>query len=151
MGYPGYNLEESVGADVLDATVRLKVLSRWIDDYGPNAERPLEAQLWGRTMKGGEEHGEVVAAMILYTCQNPRKPGPSPLNKVVKELLDEATAALGGIQHIIDKHNYPGDDPIAMLFMHIGVMVHRAGLDSTSEMPEGWEPKEQALNVRPIG
>lgn len=129
MGYPTYGPSIDMWGELFEPTVHLTAISRWIDEYGPNAGRPLEAQLWGRTMKGGEEHGEVVEAMIAYTGQNPRKPAVEYLNLVEKELLDEAVAALGAVQHLRDKHGHGGPPPLEALHAHIEFVYRRAGLD----------------------
>ena len=124
MGYPTY-----VPTELDEASEQLAALSQWIDCYGPNAARSREAQLWGRTMKGGEEHGEVVDAMIAYTGQNPRKGQSGTLAEVEKELLDEAVSALGAIQHLRDVHGHAGPLPIQALFAHLQFLCDRAGLD----------------------
>jgi hypothetical protein len=134
MDYPSFLVrneeQDSIVADeVLLAARQLTHISRWIDGYGPNAERPLEAQLWNRTMKGGEEHGEVVAAMIAYTGQNPRKGQSGTLAEVEKELLDEVVSALGAIQHLRDVHGHDGPSPLEALFRHLEFLHTRAGLD----------------------
>jgi hypothetical protein len=82
------------------AIENLVYLSRWIDDFPANKDRDVEAQLWGRVSKIGEEFGEVIEAMIGATGQNPRKGITHDLSDVRKELLDVAITALGAIEHI---------------------------------------------------
>lgn len=76
-------------------------LSEWID--AGNAHRDTEAIAWGRLAKVGEEFGEVIAAWIGYTGQNPRKGRTHRKDDVIEELLDVAVAALGAVEHL-DRH-----------------------------------------------
>jgi hypothetical protein len=73
-------------------------LSKWLDKW--NAHKPLTTQHWERVGKVGEENGEVVAAMIGWGGQNPRKGRTNFDDDVVKELLDVAITALGAIVHL---------------------------------------------------
>lgn len=73
-------------------------LSRWID--AANAHRDSEAQTWGRLSKIGEEYGEVIAAYIGMTGQNPRKGVTHCLDDVIEELLDVALSALAAVEHL---------------------------------------------------
>lgn len=99
-------------------------LSRWIDEHPPNAARDREAALWGRVTKVAEESGEVVAALIALTGQNPRKPADGSLADVEKELLDVALTALAAVEHL------RGNDGTAMaaLDAHAAAVAERAGL-----------------------
>lgn len=54
-----------------------------------------------RIGKAAEEFGEVEAALIAWEGSNPRK-ADGPLDHVLKELLDVATAALGAYEHLTD-------------------------------------------------
>lgn len=54
-----------------------------------------------RIGKAAEEFGEVEAALIAWEGSNPRKPD-GPLDQVLKELLDVATAALGAYEHLTE-------------------------------------------------
>ena len=85
----------SVAEPVSAALVRL---SQWID--AANDHKPAEQQAWERTAKVAEECGEVIAAMIGMTGQNPRKGFTHTREDVVAELLDVAVTALGGIEHL---------------------------------------------------
>lgn len=76
----------------------LAALSRWID--AGNAHRDPEAVTWGRLAKLSEESGEVIAAFIGATGQNPRKGVTATTGDVVEELLDVAVTALGAIEHL---------------------------------------------------
>lgn len=76
----------------------LAALSRWIDDS--NAGRDPEAILWGRVAKVSEEGGEVVAALIGATGQNPRKGVTHTMDDVVEELLDVVVTGLAAVEHI---------------------------------------------------
>lgn len=76
-------------------------LSQWID--AGNAHRDPEAVTWGRLAKLAEEVGEVIAAYIGATGQNPRKGVTHWVNDVRTELLDVAVTALGAYEHL-DEH-----------------------------------------------
>lgn len=76
----------------------LVALSRWID--AGNAHRDPEAQTWGRLAKITEEAGEVIAAYIGETGQNPRKGHTHTLLDVKEELLDVALTALAAYEHL---------------------------------------------------
>lgn len=78
----------------------LVALSRWID--AGNAHRDEEAVTWGRLAKIVEEAGEVVAAHIGATGQNPRKGYTHDPVQVLDELLDVAITALGAYEHLSD-------------------------------------------------
>ncbi len=85
-----------VGTDsTADALV---ALSRWID--AGNAHRDPEAVTWGRLAKIAEEAGEVIAAYIGATGQNPRKGITGTHLEVIEELLDVAVTALAAIEHL---------------------------------------------------
>lgn len=79
---------------------RITALSLWIDHAEPNARRDDEAATWGRLAKIGEEFGEVIAAFIGYTGQNPRKGVTHTRLDVLKELLDVAVTALAAAEHV---------------------------------------------------
>ena len=76
----------------------ISTLSRWIDEG--NAARPTEAQTWARLAKITEEAGEVVAAYIGATGQNPRKGVTHTMEDVEEELLDVAITALAALEHV---------------------------------------------------
>ena len=78
----------------------LVALSEWID--ASNAHRDREAVAWGRIAKIGEEFGEVIAAHIGATGQNPRKAVTHDNMDVIQELLDVAVTALGAVEHLTD-------------------------------------------------
>lgn len=84
--------------DFDDAAVDLVWLSEWID--AGNARRDPEARTWGRLAKITEEAGEVVAAFIGLTGQNPRKGVTHTEQDVADELLDVAVTALGAYEHL---------------------------------------------------
>src|SRR5690625_2974981 len=67
-------------------------LSEWIDEA--NSQLPPEAATWARLAKITEEAGEVVAAHIGATGQNPRKGVTHTRADVEEELLDVALTAL---------------------------------------------------------
>lgn len=115
MGYPDY-AAQIIGDNLAD-------LSRWIDRH--NAHRDAEAVTWGRIAKVSEEHGEAIAALILATGQNPRKPGdPEQYANVIKELLDVAVTALGAVEHMTGNTGLS----VRLLGQHVEDVVKRAGL-----------------------
>ena len=89
----------------VDALIKL---SQWID--AGNSHRDSEAVAWGRLSKLSEETGEVIAAFIGYTGQNPRKGATHTLEDVKKELLDVAITALGAYEHLDDHQGVSLDD-----------------------------------------
>lgn len=60
--------------------------------------QPL-AQDWARVAKIQEEAGEVIAALIGYTGQNPRKGFTHDQYHILQELADTALTAIYAIQH----------------------------------------------------
>ena len=81
-----------------DLSPGIASLSRWIDDG--NQERDPEAATWARLAKITEEAGEVVAAHIGATGQNPRKGVTHSMADVEAELLDVAITALAALEHL---------------------------------------------------
>lgn len=99
-------------------------LSRWIDELPDNAARSVETQLWSRTMKVAEEVGEVCAAVVGYTGQNPRKGYTHTREDIAKELLDVAVTALCAYEHLTDNRG----ESFRALIQHIDNLIRRAGL-----------------------
>jgi len=99
----------------------LVALSEWIDEG--NAHRDPEAVTWGRITKIGEEFGEVVAAYIGATGQNPRKGVTHDLGHVCDELLDVAVTALGAYEHLMGS-----GDALEALDYKIVKVATRAGV-----------------------
>lgn len=87
----------AVTTDLADA---LATVSRWIDEAPANAARDPEAATWGRLAKVAEESGEVIAAYIGATGQNPRKGVTHSAGDVREELLDVALTALAAYEHM---------------------------------------------------
>lgn len=108
----------------MTANGALHALSRWID-LG-NADRDAEARTWGRLAKVSEECGEVIAAFIGWTGQNPRKGVTHGPSDVESELLDVAVTALGAIAHL--RGNDPSVDVLRMLEVKVFEVAHRAGV-----------------------
>lgn len=77
------------------------ILDRVTDTDGPRHLARI------RVGKAAEEFGEVEAALIAWEGSNPRKPD-GPLDQVLKELLDVATAALGAYEHLTDNRGASG-------------------------------------------
>lgn len=106
----------------------LIALSEWIDDSPLNLTRDPEAATWGRLSKITEEAGEVIAAWIGVTGQNPRKGVTHTVEDVRKELLDTALTALCAFVHL---NNNQGDAEAA-LSAHILWVGERAGVGTRS-------------------
>jgi NTP pyrophosphatase (non-canonical NTP hydrolase) len=102
----------------------LVALSRWIDDAPQNRARDPEARLWGRVAKVAEEAGEVTAALIGMTGQNPRKGVTHARTDVEKELLDVAVTALCAVEHLRGNSG----SSLAALEEHLLWLTGRAGL-----------------------
>lgn len=100
----------------------LVALSEWID--AGNAHRDPEAVTWGRLAKVAEEGGEVVAAYIGATGQNPRKGQTHVIHDVVDELMDVAITALGAVEHLTGHEG----TALAILDARIVAVASRAGL-----------------------
>jgi len=98
MGYPNY-LDPR--PDATKMANRLSRMSQWIDDHPANRKRsPLENLMLRTSVKMHEERGEVNAALIGMSGQNPRKGVTHSIDDVESELLDWAIVALGGVEHI---------------------------------------------------
>lgn len=95
-GSPGARDNGAVSAN--DIPAALVELSSWIDRG--NEHRDPEAATWARLAKITEEAGEVVAAYIGATGQNPRKGVTHSAADVEDELLDVAITALSAVEHL---------------------------------------------------
>lgn len=103
---------------------QLAAISAWVDDSPANKGRDLEAQHWGRLAKITEEAGEVIAAFIGVTGQNPRKGVTHDHGDVLQELLDVALTALAAYEHMTDN----GGGSLDALADRIRYVSERAGL-----------------------
>lgn len=103
---------------------QIAALSTWIDTDPANVVRDREAATWGRIAKVSEECGEVVAAFIGVTGQNPRKGVHGSGLDVVEELLDVAVTALAAVEHF---HHNDGSS-MDLLAAKVQQVVNRAGL-----------------------
>lgn len=103
----------------------LAALSEWIDDAPANAARDREAATWGRLAKIPEEAGEVIAAFIGATEQNPRKGRTHEISDVVKELLDVALTALCAVEHMTGN----AGTSMGQFSEHVRSVAARAGLE----------------------
>lgn len=119
------------GTEFDQAAQNLVALSRWID--AGNAGRDPEAITWGRLAKITEEAGEVIAAYIGVTGQNPRKGKTHDEDAVLAELLDVAVTALGAAEHL---YGHPGD-VLHALANKINAVALRAGVAVTPPAPTG--------------
>jgi hypothetical protein len=84
---------------VADTAAQLASLSQWIDDSYASDLHP-ETVLWRRVAKAGEEHGEAMKALGGLVGENPRKGVTHDREDLIEELLDEAVAALGAVEHL---------------------------------------------------
>lgn len=102
----------------------IQELSAWIDASPANLARDREAATWGRLAKISEECGEVIAAFIGATGQNPRKGVVGDLTDVQNEVLDVALTALCAYEHLTGHEG----KAIKALVSHTRNRHHRAGL-----------------------
>jgi NTP pyrophosphatase (non-canonical NTP hydrolase) len=116
-------------SDIQDTASQLAALSQWIDTSPANAARDPEAALWGRVAKVGEEHGEVIAALVGATGQNPRKGVTHTLDDVEAELLDVALTALCAVEHL----NANEGASMGLLAEKVRRVFDRAGLGLSGE------------------
>ncbi len=107
-------------------------VSTWIDEAPPNASRDREAATWGRIAKVSEEAGEVIAAFIGVTGQNPRKGVNACTDDVIKELLDVAVTALCAVEHLTDNKG----QSMKLLREHAVFLNQRAHNVVKSDHPE---------------
>lgn len=113
----------------------LAELSTWIDNAPANAARSPEAATWGRLAKVAEECGEVVAAYIGATGQNPRKGTTHGMADVCGELLDVAVTALSGVEHLTGNQGHS----INYLTGHLDALrdrMHRSVADESAAVRE---------------
>jgi NTP pyrophosphatase (non-canonical NTP hydrolase) len=108
----------------------LVALSQWIDRN--NDHKPLQQQDWERTAKVCEEAGEVIAAMIGVTGQNPRKGVTHTVHDVIEELLDVVVTGLGAIEHLTGHSGVSLD----LLDDKIHRVALRAGVTDTDRSAE---------------
>src|SRR5690606_15699829 len=111
------------------AQASLTALSEWID--AGNTHRDPESVTWGRIAKLTEESGEVIAAYIGATGQNPRKGVTHTVEDVIAELLDVAVTALGAVEHLTEHRG----DALARLDEKIVAVGKRAGVVTTPARP----------------
>ena len=120
---------------------RIAALSRWIDAASANAARDPEAATWGRLAKVAEEAGEVIAAYIGATGQNPRKGVTHTMGDVRRELLDVALTALCAVEHLDslipdDGGGVPDHTlgtSLTALYEHVEAVAWRAGVPMGGE------------------
>jgi hypothetical protein len=106
----------------------LKNINEWLDDETgiEYHDQPL-AQDWARVSKIGEELGEAISELILWTEQNPRKPyDPEAYVRLRDELADVIITAMLALQH------FTKDIAITQNIIadKIKTIHHRVGLDS---------------------
>ncbi|MCR6649734.1 MAG: MazG-like family protein [Cellulomonas sp.] len=139
------------------STDALVALSRWIDAGQPVTRDP-EAVTWGRIAKLTEESGEVVAAFIGATGQNPRKGVTHTIADVGDELLDVAITALGAYEHLTQHQGLALrrlDDKIVAVAARAGVLGETLALPAraapSSEVCGGCgRPMTEACGVESV-
>ena len=99
-------------------------LSEWIDGSPAYAGIAPETAHWRRVSKVAEEAGEAITALGGWVGENPRKGRTNDLDKVLYELLDAATAALGAYEHLTG-HQATALRALDEHIVHVGT---RAGL-----------------------
>ena len=109
----------------------IATLSRWINEYPPNAARDPEALLWHRCGKVAEEYGEVTEALIAFLNGNPRKGKTGTMDDVRHELLDVAVTALGAYNHTLGV-DQSDEYLVRMLVEHLAWLCDRVGLGEVS-------------------
>lgn len=119
---PLHEVRQTRAMDSTDLSHGIAALSLWIDEG--NRGRDPEAATWARLAKITEEAGEVVAAQIGATGQNPRKGVTHTEADVQEELLDVALTALAALEHLRD-HD---ERSIELLTDKLGRALQRAGL-----------------------
>lgn len=123
-----------------NSAVILAMISDWIDNSPENLARDPEARTWGRLAKVSEECGEVIAAYIGVTGQNPRKGITHKPDDVLKELLDVAITALCAYEHMTGNRG----DSLQALFGVIHSTAKRAQIESHYQSLTGqWSYPEQ--------
>ncbi|MEV5139665.1 MazG-like family protein [Streptomyces syringium] len=115
------------GARPARTNALVRAVSQWIDSSPENQDRDPEALLWGRVAKVAEESGEVIAALVGATGQNPRKGTSATMGDVERELLDVAMTALCAVEHLHAAEHVPAD-VMALLAAHVETVARRAGL-----------------------
>jgi hypothetical protein len=101
----------------------LTALSQWVDASYPVDIAP-ETVLWRRIAKIGEEHGEVIQALIGAVGENPRKGVTHTMADVCEELLDVAVCALAAYEHVTEHQGLA----VEMLEWKILRVAERAGV-----------------------
>ena len=86
-----------------DMWADVKAINAWIDRRAPEAFHQNQTlALYGRVTKVAEECGEVMAALIGATGQNPRKGYSHSIHDVREELADVVVTALCALEHTSD-------------------------------------------------
>lgn len=119
-------------SDLTLASKHQAAISQWLDESAFYASLGIVdpqkaiklARLMFRVHKIAEEYGEVQEAIYGALGENPRKGVTNGWDKVEKELLDVAGAALGALEHL------RGNDgsSIPSLFAALEGVYDRAGL-----------------------
>lgn len=139
MSFNAYPLE--------DLEANLVWLSFWINNSPANMNRNTEALTWGRLAKVAEECGEVVAAYIGVTAQNPRKGQTHEPADVKKELLDVVVTALAAYEHV----DYHRGRSMHDLRTHLDGLIQRARVElaerSSGTKEDHRRHLDQALEV----
>jgi hypothetical protein len=90
----GYEGQQDFEGATLAISAYLAAISRWIDCSPVNVQRTEMEGFLLRAIKVFEEAGEMVAAIIGMTGQNPRKGVTHSMDDVIDESLDSAASLL---------------------------------------------------------
>jgi len=102
----------------------VKVFDQYLDEEVSYLyKQSILAQDWARVAKIGEEAGEAIAQLILWTGQNPRKgQDPEAFTRLLDELADTAMTAIYAIQHFTKDTEYTEQVLKDAMAKHVGYM-----------------------------
>jgi hypothetical protein len=92
------SFDRALEDQAMDACEQVAEISRWIDCSPANLQRTEQEAFLLRSIKIFEEGGEMVAAIIGMTGQNPRKGVTHTFDDVIDEALDTALTALAFVE-----------------------------------------------------
>jgi hypothetical protein len=115
---------------------KVRLFSAYLDGtYGPDVS--AETATWRRVAKIGEEHGEVIEALLGTLGENPRKGFTHTTDDLIGELLDVAGCALGAVEHVIGNTG----QSVVLLEAKLDYVLRRAGLAGEEPTPQPSPPR----------
>lgn len=108
-----------IGAETDAAQEELTALSTWLDEHNSGIDPQFNLVM--RLLKVVEENGEMMAEIIGWLGQNPRKGVTSDLAHVIKEALDGVVSLLGAVESATGNKG----EAFHLLADHIGVVHAR--------------------------